>query len=602
MRRQRSRYLLVLPLITSFGGILIAAHITIFIVSTASFASPAEAETFVRLFGAGVVLIYLPGYFLSFGNFGCPAITRNLRDLSSTLRLLAGRLHLNDGFHLRTLAQLEHVPVDNTLSAFLFPFLVNLLVTVHAIWQGNYYNAAFLFISITFAIIMYAFFTYIIAEIFTAQLRGRVKNTLRKSAIDFEERSVASIKLKFAFALVFTLISLVEFWFMFRSGVHVDGALAWGYIGATVIILCGMLGLYFYSITGTLHSMQRAALHLGDGRNARFFSLSLDKEMIHLSRGLDLAAAEVISTRQNLEATIRAKTENLNTALNEMTRLKRQQDGDYFLTSLLLKPLSDFSIDGNRFKVDTTIRQFKRFAYRHHEGEIGGDLCYAEEISLGARPYLFFINADAMGKSLQGAGGVLVLGSALRALLSRGTENYSAGGTDTGAQWLRKTYRELNRLFEGFSGAMLISMAMGVIDSETGRLHYINAEHPFAVLMRKGEAKFLENERMVNQKLGMIDHTPKLIVVSYSLRPGDILILGSDGRDDVVIESESGKKVYADPARFLEIVQSSQGNIEMAFDLIHQSGLIQDDLSLMRIEYCGVSMACQPAEELTLAG
>ena len=51
--------------------------------------------------------------------------------------------------------------------------------------------------------------------------------------------------------------------------------------------------------------------------------------------------------------------------------------------------------------------------------EIGGDMNAGYALRLQGEKYTLVVNADAMGKSLQGAGGVLVLGSAIRSLIER---------------------------------------------------------------------------------------------------------------------------------------------------------------------------------------
>ena len=52
-----------------------------------------------------------------------------------------------------------------------------------------------------------------------------------------------------------------------------------------------------------------------------------------------------------------------------------------------------------------TIRQYKTFQFKMRDEEIGGDLCILHKISLCGREHAVFLNADAMGKSIQGADG-----------------------------------------------------------------------------------------------------------------------------------------------------------------------------------------------------
>ena len=65
-------------------------------------------------------------------------------------------------------------------------------------------------------------------------------------------------------------------------------------------------------------------------------------------------------------------------------------------------------LDEKNIKSDFLIKQFKQFTFRKWEAELGGDICITDNIKLNNRNYLFFVNADAMGKSIQGAGGALI--------------------------------------------------------------------------------------------------------------------------------------------------------------------------------------------------
>lgn len=72
-----------------------------------------------------------------------------------------------------------------------------------------------------------------------------------------------------------------------------------------------------------------------------------------------------------------------------------------------------------RVHVDFLISQKKKFQFRSYKEEIGGDICVSYNITLRNRPMSVFLNADAMGKSMQGAGGALVLGSVFQSIIQR---------------------------------------------------------------------------------------------------------------------------------------------------------------------------------------
>lgn len=319
-----------------------------------------------------------------------------------------------------------------------------------------------------------------------------------------------------------------------------------------------------------------------------------------------LQSGELEQVRQAGE--ISAHSSRLSGSLEEIRALKQAQDGDYFLTARLVNPFMQHSGAGLDPKVqaDFLVRQKKRFAFKKWKGEIGGDYCKLDTVTLGERRYVFFVNADAMGKSLQGAGGVLVLASAFSALLERARtepENLQP------EEWLGRTVGELNKLFLSFDGAMLVSMAMGLFDSATGTIYYVNLEHPRAILVRDGHAEFFEPD-MHGRKLGTSDIPVDFHLTVTRLAPGDTLIVGSDGRDDVVLEGqqlpveelERGERyINYDENRFLDLVANHGTDIRVLERAIEEQADLVDDLSLLSFSYIGPTDAALEDEAYNLS-
>ncbi|MCB1320163.1 MAG: GAF domain-containing protein, partial [Leptospiraceae bacterium] len=119
-----------------------------------------------------------------------------------------------------------------------------------------------------------------------------------------------------------------------------------------------------------------------------------------------------------LEQQVAERTQEVQHTLEKVQNLKVQQDSDYYLTSLLVQPLARISVTNERIQVRGLVHQKKQFQYKKWSEQIGGDVCIARDITLQDRDCVVFISADAMGKSLQGAGGVLVLGSVFESIIS----------------------------------------------------------------------------------------------------------------------------------------------------------------------------------------
>lgn len=266
-------------------------------------------------------------------------------------------------------------------------------------------------------------------------------------------------------------------------------------------------------------------------------------------------------------------------AEQKIRSLKEQQEGDYFLTNLIMQPLFKNFNQSDGIKSEFLIHQKKKFHFRNREGDLGGDLCITGNLLFYKHKYTFFVSADAMGKSMQGAGGAIVFGTVMNNILSRSTSNYRNLKIDPSV-WLEETFHELHAAFVTFDGSMMNSCTMGLIEDSSGKMLYFNSEHPAIVLLRDEVAEFLDHSML--QKLGSpFMNTFKLS--KFQLLPGDVLIIGSDGRDDIVFKTTG--KMNEDDTLFLKFVEAAKGSLDEIFELITNQALITDDFSLIRIDY-----------------
>jgi hypothetical protein len=308
-------------------------------------------------------------------------------------------------------------------------------------------------------------------------------------------------------------------------------------------------------------------------------------EVIKLLSSQIAISIDNASLYTNMEKMVTDRTARLKQTLDEVQALKEQQDGDYFLTSLLLEPLNVSQSTDPSVKINSIVRSKKQFTFKKWDRELGGDICASYDLYLSGKKMSVFVNADAMGKSIQGAGGAIVLGSVFRAMVAR-TSNSPEPVKQNPEEWIISALRELQSVFEGFDCSMMISLVMGIIDSEEPCLYFMNAEHPFTVLYRNGKGLFLEKE-LVMRKLGIPELAFPDSIYRVGLMPGDIIIAGSDGRDDILINlPESMQKVMnEDENLFLRIAEEADGSLDEIVKRISLYGEITDDLSLIRIEY-----------------
>jgi hypothetical protein len=294
---------------------------------------------------------------------------------------------------------------------------------------------------------------------------------------------------------------------------------------------------------------------------------------------------QVEDLNRNLELKVQERTHELQQTLQRVQELKSQQDGDYFLTSLLIEPLSANRVASERTEVEFFLKEKKEFSFRRWSRDIGGDMCVAHTVELRGRKFTVALNADAMGKSMQGAGGALVLGSVFASIIER-TQNAANGRDAAPETWLKSAFFELNRVFESFDGSMLVSIVLTAIDDEAGVMYYINAEHPWTILFRDGKASFTDEEFAL-RKLGTLGVNDNVQVKVFYLENNDVVIVGSDGRDDLIlgVDHEGQRIINEDETLILRHVERSGADLPRLVEELAKTGDLSDDLSFIRITY-----------------
>ncbi len=304
-----------------------------------------------------------------------------------------------------------------------------------------------------------------------------------------------------------------------------------------------------------------------------------------------LLAAQAASALENarlygqLEQRVADRTRELEQSLRQVRDLKLQQDLDYYLISLLVEPLSSVRFDDPRLEVEAFTRQLKQFQFKLWSEQIGGDITLVRHLAVGPRGCAAFINADAMGKSLQGAGGALVLAAVFEALTVSGQSAQT-----TPEDWLNHAYVELNRVFAIFNGYMMASCVLGLADAESGEVWLSISDHPAPVLIQDGVARLLSDAPGA-PRLGMSDAPNTAPVYRFTLQPGDSLIVATDGRDDLLIddaldgadESAGERSMLNSAEAFLSVVETADARPAEIYQTLNARGELTDDISILRL-------------------
>lgn len=378
----------------------------------------------------------------------------------------------------------------------------------------------------------------------------------------------------------------------YRQYVHPTGMVLTIILGFVVVfVLVGFQFFFKGALVNPLNKLLDGVTEVNQGDLDVVIPVSVEDEIGYISKSFNAMVRSVKEANErlqeyaeSLEEKVDERTAELQATLEEVQALKKQQDGDYFLTHLLIAPLGRITADSERVQVTESIEQKKKFQFRNWTKEIGGDLNMAHILHLKDKEYTFFMNADAMGKSMQGAGGILVLGSVLQSIIER-TKMTKAAQDVYPERWLKNTFIELHNAFESFDGSMLISLVLALVDNNTGLLYFINAEHPWCVLYRDGKAEFIEDE-LLFRKLGTQGVAGNLTVQTFQMKPGDAIIAGSDGRDDILLGMENGVRIIReDETEFLTVLEEGEGSLQKTKEILQGHGELTDDFSLVRVSY-----------------
>ncbi|MEM7179453.1 MAG: SpoIIE family protein phosphatase [Spirochaetota bacterium] len=300
--------------------------------------------------------------------------------------------------------------------------------------------------------------------------------------------------------------------------------------------------------------------------------------VILLSIRYSNAKKEVEILNTTLEEKVIHRTKKLNESLNEIQNLKLKQDEDYYLIAELVKPFSHTLVSHPYCKIEYILEQKKKFAHREKQHEIGGDICLSQTIRLNQKEYLVFVNGDAMGKSILGSAGALVLSIQFNSFI-----NHTKDRQILPEDWLRDCIAEIEKIFQIFDGYMLASAIIGLLDLQEGKLYYINLEHPDICLYRDKIASFLKEQNRM-YKFGSPFQEKLQKISPLHLKKGDCIFLGSDGKDDL---QKNNAMLPPNPDRFLSIVETTNGAMEEIHKSLHGSYELVDDLSVVKISYLG---------------
>lgn len=200
--------------------------------------------------------------------------------------------------------------------------------------------------------------------------------------------------------------------------------------------------------------------------------------------------------------------------------------------------------------------------------KVGGDFYDFFELN---KPYVGVIVGDVSGKGIRAATLTSLVKDTVRAYAYH--ESSPAGIVNKTNEVVKKTTPP----------SLFVTLFFGILNKDTGELIYCSAGHPMAMIRKKtGDVRMLLTRSPtigVFTKQNYLDEKDKL-------KPGDILILYTDG----VTEAKIGSELFGEERLKESIKKSEPTKIEvypqMIFDQIIQftQGKLSDDLVLLSVE------------------
>jgi hypothetical protein len=135
--------------------------------------------------------------------------------------------------------------------------------------------------------------------------------------------------------------------------------LIFGSIAIGILVLVSFVGyLFSRDIIFAIRSLNFAMQNIEEDESHKNLDISRRDEIGEMTKVFISMKEEIINHQKNLERIIEKRTSELQLSLNEVTQLKEHQDGDYFLTSLLLKPLISSNTNSDKINISCIICRF----------------------------------------------------------------------------------------------------------------------------------------------------------------------------------------------------------------------------------------------------
>jgi phosphoserine phosphatase RsbU/P len=217
--------------------------------------------------------------------------------------------------------------------------------------------------------------------------------------------------------------------------------------------------------------------------------------------------------------------------------------------------------------------------------QLAGDFYDAFELPTGR---LGLMLADVSGKGVGAALFMALFQSLLRASTERASRDQEGGTIDDRAilaEALASTNNYIRRVHR--HAHMFASAFFGLLDPETGLMHYVNAGHEPPVLI--GVDNTLVRLRTTGPAVGVIENA-HFDVEAVQISPGDTLLAYTDG----ITEARNEDRDFFSEERLLEMIDSCENSAEALLERVDREvrafvgeALPSDDVTMLAVRRSG---------------
>lgn len=527
------------------------------------------SETFMNIL-KGFILVY---WFLLLiqhgilGRLGVIGFGKHIRTVNQFIKVntkIEIPVHLNEEQYKDLYKSLVALPGFMAFNLFVWIFILILIIIMLGIFLEGF-NGSILTSILTIGVIaLYdtVCITLLASEIITGPIREQCKEVMNEKGIQFRDRALSTVLLKFVFFIILLAIALyLSNTVTYYNHDHIEKVISFSILA--LIVSCLFAYMIFRIIYNALKQIELAAYDLMRGGSGLIFPRSLDKEFINVAIGINKASKTINDYKLSLEDKVLKRTSELNAANLELIAKGEIAKQELELARNIQQGIIPSDLP--------TWNGISFAAFYQPMGLVSGD--YYDVFYFSKK--MFVLMADVSGHGVPAA---MITMAAKQAFSQVIKEDKKPA----------EIFKEVNKIIlDQVKTSDYLSAFLLRID-EKNRLHFGNAAHPQAIhfINSRQEYQLLDTEGMF---IGAIEEASEFYEnKELKLQSGDRIYLYTDG----IIEHKNlaGEQFGLD--RFIETLSQNKNQslkIQINEVIKNLKGFmgnapVRDDISMIAIE------------------